>query len=103
MRPRAADVFSDWIWMLETAFSKRLCSAPRLAREELICASALSICTIAVCALVKLWMFSPAMPVVATAAVVALAKPATVALLVVPATTMLPAVLRSEIWPVAAS
>ena len=94
MRPRAAATFSLAIWMFETTFSNRLCSAPRLAREVLICAKALSTCTSAVCAPPKPLTSSPEMPVVATAAVEPLAKPATVALLVVPVIAIAALLLR---------
>jgi len=43
IRDLAALMFSDWIWMLATAVSKRLCTAPRLARALFTWSSALSI------------------------------------------------------------
>ncbi|MCY1544308.1 hypothetical protein D9M68_801830 [compost metagenome] len=42
MRPREAERFSTPIWMLATAFSKRLCTAPSLARAPLTWSSASS-------------------------------------------------------------
>ena len=50
IRERAAVVFSDAIWMLLTALSKRLCTAPSVARAPLICARAASACWMASCA-----------------------------------------------------
>ena len=75
MRPRAAEVFSDWIAMFDTAVSNRLCTAPSVARALLTWSSASSTCLIASHALSVLATDKVLNPVTLVEAMAALVSP----------------------------